>query len=303
MLLNTMTSNILHQALSDEINIVYYPSNSIFDQILYMTDHNFFIFNDIKSVADNCKCVNSEYVDMYQYDICCTNQSLTYKDIANIASSMHIHPIILEHRVRDPKLKKEDLFILNQQTQKIKKIFFDRQIADTWGFSNVSVLNYGIPTDTFKPLNNQASSDILIAGQSSILTSQLRQYVTTNLNMKCDVVADFSDKSVEDINSTFNNYRIFIDLNNNLVDCLCSSCCGLHTVSLTNLGEDKLSETNIRPARSVEDIVSIVSNIQNHNLDNTDVIRKHIEQHYNFDTFKSTISNIFTANKREACIL
>ena len=300
-----MTSNILHQALSEEVNIIYGPSNSIFDQILYLTDNNFFIFSDIKSVSDNCKCISQEYVDLYQYDMLCSNSVMDHKNNNNLASVMHVHPVVIEHRGRDPRLKKEDLFILKQQLTNHKKIFFNRDVSKSWDFnSGLNIMDYGIPTHMFKPMSEIDKKDVLISSQSNILANQVAQYLTQNAKLQCDIVTTFADKNIEEINQTLNSYKIFIDLNNNTVDTLCAASCGLKTILLANnIIDMKLDSVGTKFARSLEEVIGIAINIQNNVIDNIDTVRNYIDQNYGFENFKTTINNTFDIIKRKACIL
>ena len=99
MRLNTMTSSVLHKQLAEENNIVYYTSNSLFDHIVYLLDNNYFVFADTPSVSENCRCLPESYMDMYDYDTCCSNGVVTYKDRSNLTSAMHISSLFLEHKL------------------------------------------------------------------------------------------------------------------------------------------------------------------------------------------------------------
>ena len=112
MRLNTITSSILHQLLYEETNIVYYPTLGLFDQLLYLTGNNFFVFsNNLKSCSDNCRCLSGDFVELYDYDICCANSVLSYKkQCSQLSDRLHINPIIFEHNLPDATLKKEDKF-------------------------------------------------------------------------------------------------------------------------------------------------------------------------------------------------
>jgi hypothetical protein len=303
MRLNTITSSIIHQLLNDETNIVYYPTLGIFDKILYLTNNNFFIFADgLKSCADNCRCLNSEFVDLYDYDICCANSIMSYrKQSSQISDRLNLNPIIFEHNLPDVELKKEDRFILNNDLIRIKKIFFDTTIMESWNFDNSVLCNYGIPTHKFFPVPDaQKTKDILISS-GSVLGDQLKQHFEDKMKLKCDVVNNMAEVSIDNINKVFNAYEIFIDLNNRAIDCLCAASAGTYSISLSSL-KNIDNVPNISQVNTIDDIVNIVPLVKNKNI-NIEEIHKYIDEHFNFNKFESIINSIFKNAKREAKIL
>ena len=308
MRLNSMTSNILHQMLYSEINVVYYPTFGLFDHILYLTDNNFFVFaENLKSCSENCRCLNASFVDLYNYDIACANSILSYKkQCVQLSQSFNLNPIIFEHNLPDATLKKEDRFILNDNLKSVKKVFFDATVNKAWGFNNSVLYDYGIPLDKlFSIPNAEKVKNILISGSDQsngqVLANQLKQHFESNSELKCDILTSVSQANIEDINKLFNQYEIFIDLNNRPIDCLCAAASGLYVVGLSNL-KNLNNVPNISQANTVQDITNIVTNLNNQNI-SIEQTHQYIDEHFNFSKFKNIISSIFKNIKREAKVL
>ena len=308
MRLNTMTSSVIHQMLNKDTNVIYYPTLGLFDHVLYLTGNNFFVFaNNLKPCADNCRCLDSNFIDIYDYDICITNSIISYKkQCESLSQGFNVGPIIFEHNLPDASLKKEDKFILNNDLSRVKKIFFDADIQRVWGISNSSCYDYGIPTDMFVPIPDiEKTKTILISSSdqtnANVLGKQLKQHVESNLKLQCDIISNLAEAPINVINHMFNNYEVFIDLNNRSIDCLCAASAGLGTIGLSNLKNiDKVP--NINQVNTIQDIVNTIPKIQDQNV-NIEQTRKYIDENFNFTKFKNIINNIFKNIKREAKVI
>lgn len=301
-----MTSNVLHKQLVNETNIIYYTSNSLFDHILYLIDNNYFVFADVPSVSDNCKCLRESHIDMYDYDMCCSNGVLSYKDRSNLSSAMHINNLFLEHNYRASNLKKEDLYIVNQNLSKIKKVFFNSYMSQSWGLNNSLVLEYGVPVDQFIPLDSEPEKEVLIlSSNNQAIAGQLQQHIMNNLKLQADCVESFGFAEIGQVNKLFNQYKIFINLTNNMIDSLCAASSGMDVLALAQVdpNDNKLNGVpNMQNYMNVNDIVAAieakVKNAAKNNNANT-----YIKNNYSFDKFKMGMQSVFDTVKREACVL
>lgn len=306
MLLNTITANILHKQLVDENNIIYYPSNSIFDHTMYLIDNNFFVFADIPSFSENCKCLSESLVDLYQYDTCCSNEIIAYRQHKTLVNTMHIGHILFEHSYRKANLKKEDLYIINQSTLGTTKIFFNTGIAESWGLNNSLVINYGIPTEMFYPNNKDKESDVLILTENSITAHQLIQHINQTFKGTADVLPTLANMKISDINTLLNKYKILINLNNTTIDSLCAASAGLQVISVSQIGSADtklLSVPNVNYASSIQKIVQLLSSLMVNNIKNSDDANKYLAEKFNLDNFKNEMGNVLDKVKREACII
>lgn len=300
-----MTSNVLHKQLVDETNIIYYTSNSLFDHILYLINNNYFVFADVPSISENCKCLRESHIDLYDYDMCCSNGITTYKDRSNLASAMHISNLFLEHNYRASNLKKEDLYIVNQNLSKIKKVFFNSFTAQSWGLHNSLVVEYGVPVDQFVPLDSEPEKEVLISTSNQAIAGQLQQHIINNLKLQVDCVESLGFADIPYVNKLFNKYKIFINLTNNMIDSLCAASSGMDVLALAQIdpNDKKLNNVpNIKNCLNVNDIAAAieakVKNATKNNNANT-----YIKNNYSFDKFKAGMQGVFDTVKREACVL
>lgn len=306
MLLNTITANILHKQLVSENNIIYYPSNSIFDQTMYLIDNNFFIFADMASISENCKCLPESFIDLYQYDTCCSNDIISYRQHRSLVNGMHIGHILLEHSYKTTNFKKEDIYIINQNTARTTKIFFNAGIAESWGLQNSLVIDYGIPTDIFYPDSKDQKSDVLILSGNTVTANQLQQHIIQTFKVGADVRNTLADISISDTNTLLNKYKILINLNNTTIDSLCAASAGLQVITFSQIGSGDtklLNVPNLHYSLNLTKIVDLVSSLINNNIPYNDGANKYIAEKYSFENFKNEMGNVLDKVKREACII
>ena len=77
MRLNIINSNIIHQIIESERNIIYRPANTVFDKILFYVGYNFYIFdNNYISNSENALGLPESHTDLYSYDLFICNSLL-----------------------------------------------------------------------------------------------------------------------------------------------------------------------------------------------------------------------------------
>jgi hypothetical protein len=220
---------------------------------------------------------------------------------SQLSDKINVNRIIFEHNLPDAELKKEDRFILNNDLIKIKKIFFDTTIMESWNFDNSVLCNYGIPTHKFFPIPDVKKVKNILISSGSVLGNQLKQHFEDKMELKCDVVKNMAEVSIDTINKVFNTYEIFIDLSNRTIDCLCAASAGMYSISLSSL-KNIDNVPNISQVNTIEDIVNIVPLVKDKNI-NIEETHKYIDEHFNFNKFESIINSMFKNVKREAKVL
>jgi len=296
--LSFVTSNILHQILDEEINIVYNPASNIFDKILFSMDHNFFVFGEYSSQSDNCLSYSNEYIDLRNYDLY-IHSDIPSAHNNNLSITLHTNMIIFEHKPRSNHLKKEDLAILNQRTQKIKKIFFNQTYQHSWGdLSNSICIPYGIPELFKSDIDYNDRKDILILSKSNQQAAdQIKSHLESQ-GLSCGLYDD--RQSLDQINVQLNNYKLFINLDNDHLLNLVASQCGCFVLKLSN---DPIEVPNNFKYTEVSQLINDIPNIINQE-NNLTSINQYIEENHNFNLFKIKISDIIQSSaKREAFIL
>ena len=69
------------------------------------------------------------------------------------------------------------MYIINQNLNKIKKVFFNDFTAKSWGLQNSLVVEYGVPVDQFVPLDSEPEKEVLISTSNQAIAGQLQQYI------------------------------------------------------------------------------------------------------------------------------
>jgi len=289
MRLNFQISNIMHQALSSDINIFYRSSNSLFDHILYELDYNYYVLDHKKQKAINVE----KNIDLYSYDLFISSSILTkHKD--NLDTILHTNTIIFEHHPEKISLKKEDVAILGSQLSKYNTVFFQHH---NFNIGNKHTIKYGIPLDVFDYKEQQKKQKILIRHQGTSIYQHVKQilnkYECEELDLDC---------KIEDINDALNDCTFFIELTDQRINTLCAIAKGCQCICPGNLKIDNDLE-GILYFQNINQIPDIVDQ----NIDNKiDTIknREYIASQYNYENFCTTMNQlIYTLSKKEAFVL
>lgn len=305
MRLSFVTSNILHQVLEwSEINIVYNPTNTLFDKILYhaLPTFNFFVFNpDYVSSAENCLGVPESHVELYNYDLIIAN-SILDTSRESLSRTLHANTVIFQHDNKNPKIKKEDLIILNNKTQSYHKVFFSNHKSAQWGGIASSVIPYGIPQDIFKKqkeYSDRTKDILIISAPNNIGAKQLSSFIKDRYEV-IDIIEskDYQNLNLNEINNKINDYRVIVNLADYDLMNLVGISCGCNVLTLANL--DKPTPY-ISTCSSAKDIVEKLENIQEINQED---VKTYLETNYSFSLFKLHTSQLIQAKaKQEAYIL
>lgn len=298
--LSFVTSNILHQVLSQEINIVYAPHNHIFDRILYHLPYNFFVFDEkYQSKEDNCIGLPDSHRDLYGYDLCIHNDIVSATQ-TNINRVLHTNMLIFEHRPRHMRLKKEDMAILNHKLSKFTKIFFDEVYANTWNQDKSIVINYGIPTTILtKHLEfNDRKSILIYTDTNTMLKQQVRSHLLQTYPDCGELSLD--DLSLKEISKKLNNYKLLLNLSSNKLLTLGAVSCGCHVLTLD---QHHAKIPSVRYESSVPEAINAIPALLTMSTEHN-IVKEYISSFYNFDLFQTKLHDVIhTASKREAFVL
>ena len=207
--------------------------------------------------------------------------------------------VVFEHKPRDNNLKKEDLAILNQRSYKTKKIFFNQAYQHSWGDLNNSIyIPYGIPEFFKSDIPYKDRKDILILSKNN---QQAADQIKSHLESQGLLCSLYDDRqSLDQINVQLNNYKLFINLDNDYLLNLVAAQCGCSVLKLSN---DPIDIPNNIQYTEVSQLVNDIPNMITQENDPTS-INQYIEENHNFNLFKIKISDIIQSSaKREAFIL
>lgn len=291
--------------IDDEINIIYEPSYSLFDHILCscMEDINYYLFsNNQYSLFQNCYSLPASHADLYSYDIYISNEIINLINSKNtITQIFHVTDLIFQHKYKPPQIKKEDLLLIHQKIKNKSKIFFDQNVVSSWGFENAQIVPYGIPLDVFTNNVNDRNPSILILSHNNMASQQIHNHFLPR-NIKCETINNFNELNIQDINNKFNEYKIVLDLQNHTINQLCALACGCDVLTLSNQPE---SLPLISSHTSINHLVAYCDTIldKKDKAEHYEETQKYLDNNFNYEKFKASISEVMEFNKRKAFIL
>lgn len=294
MRLNHAMSNILHQTLEKNVNILYQPTYSLFDHILYELN---FLFVTVQPNCHNQKIVTTtnNNIDLYNYDLLLSHNIFeAHKEQINIG--LHINRIICHHSNSPWQLKKEDRIILQNQLSKTTIINFSN---NRLSYNKEHQIQYGIPLDIFSntDISQKNHKKILISHNDINIFNMLQKTLSSDfICMEMNL-----NDTVANINNALDSTNIYIDLTNNYVNTLCALAKGCKCL-ITQQPPDK----HLKDIYVFNNLNNITSNISNIALSTIDInnIRKYLDETYNFMSFQSNMNQIITHTaKKEAFVL
>lgn len=288
--------------IESERNIIYRPSNPIFDRILYHIGYNFYILDkDYISNSDNALGLPESHIDLYSYDLFICNSILEAAQ-DTLSKQLHLNSVIFEHGPKQNQIKKEDLSIINQKLKNSKKIFFDENYALTWNQHGTVVLNYGIPLDIFFSAidYNDREKDLLIVNiPNNIVGHQLKSYFE-NEHFKCELIENIPAISLSELSQYLNKFRLIVNLQSDKLLNLASIACGCTSVLLS-------AENILIPSTTCRTSVDeIARNINNDlkNFPSNESTAEYLKHFHHFDLFKIKLSDtIEHDSKRKVFVL
>jgi hypothetical protein len=302
MRLNIINSNIIHQIIESERNIIYRPANTVFDKILFYVGYNFYIFdNNYISNSENALGLPESHIDLYSYDLFICNSLLqSAQDV--LPKQLHLNSLVFEHGPKQNQIKKEDLSIINQKLKYTKKIFFDENYALSWNQHNSIILNYGIPLEIFNTTieYDKREKDILILNIPNNMVGHQLKHHLENEHIKCDIIDQIPSMSLSELCEYLNGFKSIINLQSDKLLSLISIACGCLSIVPS-------SDTTSIPSLIYRSSIDNIARNINSDLKNPPVkqsVVEYLTRFHNFDLFKIKLSDIIEHDsKRKAFIL
>lgn len=299
MRLSFLNSNVLHQVLSKDTNVVYNPLRQIFDKILYKLDLHFFVFNNnYNSKSSNCLGLPQDYIDLYSYDLVIHNDIVSFSQ-NNLSRTLHANSIIFEHNHKNPKLKREDIYILNNKLRNVKKVFFDHKKISEWNQQNSILIPYGIPLNVFSNTKDfDERKDIVVyCDKKNIMGKQLTAYLQDQFSIDLIDENRYGSLSLEETAEELNNFKVLINLTSDQVTSLAATACGTNVLDL-----NQTESPGIINHDSIELIIKTLKE-KTQPLD-MNKVNDYLTKNHNFETFKKQLEHIiYQTSKKEAYIL
>lgn len=282
--------NISNALLDKNINVLYFRHNTLFDILIKEINATF--------------CHNDDIVKQYYYDMSFSNNLFTYdNDVRTTATVGHIKSLVGIHSAPPPNFKKEDLFLMSNNTRGVHKFFFGEDIANAWRATNsdhILVTKYGIPLYSFE---EKRDNDILIINLENnpqielLYNTIIKKFPSTNILKSID-----SSITPEIMSKYLHSYKICIDPLHR-INALFSASCGCVTITSTGIVSDQ--NDLIVPIDNYGLINNIIESLLNNQI--SEETRKNnaqlIGSAYNYDEFKTTVFNKIATIKQDEIFL
>ena len=306
--LSFITGNVLQKFTKNKYNVIYNPQNNLFDIMLFMSvEHYFYLFSNNKKNYNLSNVIDlpQDYINLYNYNIHCTNDIIGYTTSSNNIKQFHINTLIFTHSYKPSRIKKEDTVLINEALQKEQKIFFSENAQNSWNTHNNSVnIRYGIPKEFYIDKKPSDRKDILILNYENLHhNQQLHQALLSN-GYTCDISSS-SINSPNFINTQFNEYKICIDLaEHNVSNLLCAvgaGCIGLSVKTPMLVNDFNLPGLFL--VDSIEHSIEIIKELLSIPDNDKELFSKEAHKTFDFDIFSKHINDLFIKANTEAFVL
>lgn len=295
-------SNIIENLVDNtNKNVLYTPHYSIFD--LYLTECgiglNTYDNKSINFLDKNSKIhrLNMEdNIDAYSAHI--VNNLLMHQKHNN-SIFFHLNTIIFAHDINIFTLKKEDMFLLceNSIRQNDILIYFPEQIK----MYNCSKLNmmpmtYSIP-DNIKPIENTEKSNVGVFCYNKNISDDIISSLDGNITK----ISTLSN-SIEELNTDLNKYKIIIEFDpGSIINALTAVASG--AIAFIMDPNNTLSQYRDIPNLYIKNSISELHNALKKDI--SYIIDNNIfnSRFRNFISFKQQLLNILQENHKKAFIL
>jgi len=279
------TYNTIYKILDkSSINLLYRPSNTLFDLILPLLDIDMQYYGDSNSYS-------------YSYDAYMASNPLEHSHIRNnILFDYGIPDIIGFHSLVPHKFKKEDLYIFKRSSIKNYKIFFDDKIRDSWGIRDRLTynLNYGLPPQIVESKSKKKSIVVLNLSNNSTI-STLYQYIKNQFK-DAEMITSTNSMTYEQILNKLAEYNVCLE-HDTLINCLVAAYAGCHIISSLP------SIPNIEGSFNIDDYRTVFQTINNLINTRTESNKQQLLETYSFDLFSTQFIQCLYEIKKVSPIL
>jgi len=295
-------SNILESVYSSN-NILYYPHYSLFDVAMSDLDLSLYcIDGNAKDFFDKNLSIirlDENSLPYKSYSIFLTNNPLmSIKN--NITSSMHLNSIMLCHDTKILGLKKEDLFLICNNTLRTNDcLYYFPNPVENFVCPKIlsSKIQYSIP-EQLSVINNPLDrTEIAILSYNKHIEND---YLKNLANIE-SVTVKTIPKDISSVNDILNKYKIVVELDpGSIINVLWAIACGCVGI-IMDVNDSLLQYKNIpnlHIANSVQEMVHLLQQ-------NPSYIDQPIQSnlYVNHNEFKNQMLSIIQTYAKKAFVL
>lgn len=262
--------NSAYSKCSKSLNILYEPTNHLFDYLIQGISGKIFYFNKYENY----------YHDMAIY------HNVNNQELQEKIKNEQIKSLLMIHSAPNPTLKKEDMFIFKESISNINKIIFGESIAKKWGFEadDGHIMDYGIPRIELPKEKNIPV--VILNFDNNPQIDHLYKHVQTHIPNSVIIKNINNQNNWNDIAKTISNAKIVIDITQKF-NILFALGCGCSTISTF---DDIDSEFNYLIS-DFNYIVPVINSIIDKSINHLEVSETIINQ-YPYEKFIDTLNTI-----------
>ena len=270
-------SNICERYSSSNFNILYEPINNLFDICINLLPYNIFVKENF----------------LHQYNMSVCNNILSHAQKSNNSAYLGLNTICCIHSYKPINLKKEDLYLIDQNLTNTYKVFFCEHAQQSWGISaNTHVIEYGIP-DIFVNTNKNRQYTVGLFSNNSesykIIASILKE---KNISYK---LISNSPTVIDDLNECLYT----IEMNEpNLINSLCSRSCGCVNLMPRSKDLQENFAEDIVLFNDINHMLSLITSDKHQDIDYNNIKNK-----YNYSEFQKNMSQICEQANNEVSLI
>ena len=277
-MIGKQVGNIIHSNNAIEnnlpINILYEPSRSLFDDVLF-------------DKLSNINLIDYRLQELFgiYYSLLIVNDPISFAQNTDKYAEAYTREVIFLHNEAPAQFKKEDLSLIYGALKSYRKINFNYENTN-WNMPNTIEMLYGIPSYDKNPIIKNKDVLLLNLEQSNFVKNLFGILKSSFPDLLIDQVEQFSN--IEEAINIISSYKIVIDFNHKY-NSLFAMSRGCYSISNQNLGIDMYNSSVDNPAQ----IVGLISNIvKSYSEETSDFVRSKIIEKYSFDKFEKSLRDI-----------
>jgi hypothetical protein len=289
-------ANIANRYISSDTKVIYKPYNNLFDIIVGNLPVTTYIVSTDKEAINsyNVNYISPVNYVLNQYNVEFGNYDIAEGNRHNIGMNK-----ISCVKIQKPQfIKKEDLYLINQNSANIYKIFFSKYVKDSWRFtSNSHYIKYGVPDIFYRDETIPRINKLLVFNFDNKNMQMVESVLKDN-----DISYDVITKITPNIVSVINEYTTCLEMtDNNIINLICASACGCRTLTpnANNISSDFTDIDGLSTFNSLETMVSEIKKV----MSMDEMQDNKIKEKYSFDKFATNILSIIHNANKEVSIL
>ena len=280
MSINYQTHNIIHSFLFSnglcDLNISYNSSNSIYDLSIQDIKNTIFINED--AISSGCPI---------SYGLSFINDPIGFSQNIQKYKRSYANHILFFHKPLPPYLKKEDIYLINNDIDRYEKYSFCKQVSE---IKNIKHIEYGL---TLNITNSDLRQiDVIILYSTEETQANILKNIISSNGISCDMLCTKTNKDIDKIKQKLNNAKICIDTTDyyNVLFAVSCGCYGLTSNTSNDSGFIGTIDNFQNCLSSIKDILS------NYNQEYILKVKNYIPVKYNYEIFTQAIQTIISNN-------